>query len=188
MIFFPHRLHRNSKDGGILLYVRDKIIVLTLDRYSLPPHIEMLLFELNLRNQKRFVCCSYKPRKNLIKEQLWVLTEGIQFYFKDYENILLMVDYHADITENNMSSFCEIYHLTDIIKQPPCFKNPSTPSCIDLFLTKNANCFQKSSVFENGLSDFHKLIVIVMKSLRNSPRLLNTETTKLLMRANLAVN
>ena len=68
--FVPHRLHRNSKDGGIFLYVRDKIIVLTLNRYSLPPHIEMLLFELNLRNQKRLVCCSYKPRKNLIKEQL----------------------------------------------------------------------------------------------------------------------
>ena len=63
-----------------------------------------------------------------------------------------------------MSSFCEIYHLIDIIKQPTCFKNPSNPSCINQFLTNNANCFQKSSVFETGLSDFHKLIVIVMKS------------------------
>ena len=61
-----------------------------------------------------------------------------------------------------MSSSCEIYHVTDIIKQPACFKNPSNPSCIDLFLTNNANCFQKSS--ETGLSDFHKLIVTVMKS------------------------
>ena len=57
--FVPHRLHRNSTGGGILLYVRDKITVLTLNRYSLLPHIEMLFFELNLRNQKRLVCCSY---------------------------------------------------------------------------------------------------------------------------------
>ena len=63
-----------------------------------------------------------------------------------------------------MSSFCKIYHLTNIIKQPTCFKNPSNPSCIDLFLTNNANCFQKSSGFETSLSDFHKLIVTVMKS------------------------
>ena len=35
----PHRLDRNSKGGGILLYVRDKIIVLPLNRYSLPLHI-----------------------------------------------------------------------------------------------------------------------------------------------------
>ena len=31
----PHRLYWNSKSGGILLYVRDKIIVLSLSRYSL---------------------------------------------------------------------------------------------------------------------------------------------------------
>ena len=59
----PHRLDRNSKGGGILLYVRDKIIVLPLNRYSLPPHIEILFFELNLRNQKWLVCCSYNPHK-----------------------------------------------------------------------------------------------------------------------------
>ena len=76
----PHRLDQNSKGGGILLYVRDKIIVLPLNRYSLKPHTEILLFELNLRKQKWLVCCSYNPHKNLIKEHLQVFTEGIQFY------------------------------------------------------------------------------------------------------------
>ena len=160
----PLRFDRNSKGGGILLYVRDKIIVLALNRYSLRPHIEILFFALNLRNRKWLVCCSYNPHKNLIKEHLRVLSEGIPFYAKDYENILLMGDYNAEVIETNMSSFCEIYHLTNIIKQPTCFKNPLNPSCIDLFLTNNANCFLKSSVFETGLSDFHKLIVTVMKS------------------------
>ena len=75
-----------------------------------------------------------------------------------------MGDYNAEITKTNMSSFYEIYHLIDVIKQPTCFKNPSNPSCVDLFLTSNANCFQKSLVFETGLSDFHELIVTVMKS------------------------
>ena len=89
--------------------------------------------------------------------------EDMQFYSKDYENILLMGDYNADINETNMSSFCKIYHLIDTIKEPTCFKSPSNPSCIDLFLTNNANFLQKCSV-ETGLSDFHKLIVTVMKS------------------------
>ena len=61
----PHRLDQNNKGNGILLYVRDKIIVLPLNRYSLPPHIEILFFELNLRNQKWLVCCSYNPHKKL---------------------------------------------------------------------------------------------------------------------------
>ena len=34
-----HRLDRNSKGNGILLCLGDKIIVLPLNRYSLPPHI-----------------------------------------------------------------------------------------------------------------------------------------------------
>ena len=110
------------------------------------------------------LCCSYNPHKNLIKEHLRVLAEGIQFYSKDYENILLIGAYNAKITETNLPSFCKIYNLTDIIKQPTCFKNPSNPSCIDPFLTNHPNCFQKSLVFETGLSDFHKLIVTVRKS------------------------
>ena len=42
----PHRLDRNSKGSGMLLYVRNKIIVLPLNRYSLPPHVEILFLEL----------------------------------------------------------------------------------------------------------------------------------------------
>ena len=88
----PHKLDRNSKGGGVLLHVRDKITVLPLNRYSLPPDTEILFFELNLRNRKWLVCSCYNPHKNLIKEHLRVLTEGIQFYSKDYENILLIGD------------------------------------------------------------------------------------------------
>ena len=42
----PHKPDRNSRGGGILLYVREKIIVLALNKYSLPPHIEILFLEL----------------------------------------------------------------------------------------------------------------------------------------------
>ena len=83
--------------------------------------------------------CSKKTNKNLIQEHLRVLTESIQFYSKGYENNgRLLGDYNVEITETNMSSFFKIYHLTDIIKQPTCFKSSSNPSCIDLFLTNNA--------------------------------------------------
>ena len=155
--YVPYRLDRNKERAGISLYVRDKISVLPMSRYSLPPHIEILLLELNLRNRKWLIYCSYNSQNNLVKEHLRVLTEGIQFYSKDCENIILIGDYNAKITETNISSFCGIYHLTDIIKQPAGFKNSSNPSCIDLFLTNNAKCFQKSSVFVTGLSDFNEL-------------------------------
>ena len=46
----PHRRDRNNKGGGILLHVSDKMIVLHMSRYSPLPYIEILDFELNLRN------------------------------------------------------------------------------------------------------------------------------------------
>ena len=51
-----------------------------------------------------------------------------------------------------------------MINKPTCYKNPDRPSCIDLIL----NCprsFQNSCVIETRLSDFHKMVVTVMKTI-----------------------
>ena len=51
-----------------------------------------------------------------------------------------------------------------MINRPTCFKNPEKPSCIDLILTNCPRSFQTSCAIEIGLSDFHKLVVTVMKT------------------------
>ena len=51
-----------------------------------------------------------------------------------------------------------------MINRPTCFKNPEKPSCIDLILTNCPRSFQNSCAIETGLSDFHKLVVTVMKT------------------------
>ena len=43
------------------------------------------------------------------------------------------------------------------------FKDPENPSFMDLLLTKKPLSFQTTTVIETGLSDFHKMIVAVMK-------------------------
>ena len=62
-----------------------------------------------------------------------------------------------------MKSFCESYNLTNLIKKPMCFKNPETPSCIDLILTKRPKSFPTTCVIETGLSDFRRMTVTVLK-------------------------
>ena len=44
------------------------------------------------------------------------------------------------------------------------FKNPENLSCIDLTLTNNPLSFRNSGVIETGLSDFHKMLVTIMKT------------------------
>ena len=63
-----------------------------------------------------------------------------------------------------MNDFSESYNLSSLIRESTCYKNPENPSCIDLFLTNSPNSFQNSGVVETGLSDFHRMIVTVMKT------------------------
>ena len=63
-----------------------------------------------------------------------------------------------------MKDVCNSYGFKSLIKVPTCFKNPENPSCIGLILTSNTLRFQNPGVIETGLSDFHKMIVKVMKT------------------------
>ena len=63
-----------------------------------------------------------------------------------------------------MDSFCAIYHLKSLIKEPTCYKNPEKPTCIDLILTNFPRQFQATLTLQTGLSDFHKMTVAAFKS------------------------
>ena len=75
-----------------------------------------------------------------------------------------MGDYDAHVTETSMASFCGIYELKSLINEPTCYKNPLYPSCIDLFLNNDASSLQRTLVVETEFSDFHKLVVAMIKS------------------------
>lgn len=64
-----------------------------------------------------------------------------------------------------MNDFMQLYNLTNLVKEPTCFKNPDKPTCIDLILTNFPRSFQYTTTIEIGLSDFHKMTVMVLKTL-----------------------
>ena len=73
-------------------------------------------------------------------------------------------DFNAGVKDTSVKSFCRSYNLTSMINKPTCYKNPDIPSCIELILTNCPRSFQNSCVIERGLSDFHKMVVTVMKT------------------------
>ena len=62
-----------------------------------------------------------------------------------------------------MKTFGENYKFRNLINEPACFKNPENPTCIDLILKNKPLSFKNAYVIETGLSDFHKMVVAVMK-------------------------
>ena len=133
----PFRLDRNQNSSGILVFVRDYIPVKLLSSEEKP--IEAFLFELTLHKKKWLVCCSYKPNKSNTSRHLDTLRKSLDS--AHFENTILIEDFNVSIDNLHMESFCDSYSLNSIIKDPTCFKNPETPSCIELILTNNPYSF-----------------------------------------------
>ena len=91
------------------------------------------------------------------------LNKGLDVYLKNYDNLLILGDLNSELEETCLNDFCNVNNLKSLNKKPTCFKNPENPSCIDLFLTNRQKSFQNTSTIETGISDFHKLVVTVLK-------------------------
>ena len=151
-------------EEGLCFFVREDIPTKLLQDYKFPNEIEVFLIEVNLRKSKWLLCCAYNPHKNSIEKHLFEIGLSIDFFSNKYENFIILGDFNSEITETPVANFCATYSLTSLIKSKTCFKNPDNPSCIDLILTNRPFCFQNSSVYETGLSDFHKMTITIMKS------------------------
>ena len=109
-------------------------------------------------------------------------SQSNQYYFNNlnrsldtyinYEKILLVGDFNAHTTDQYLSSFLYQHELSSIVKESRYIKNASTPSCIDLFLTNTKLSFQHTLTVFCGLSDFHKLVMTLLKTTfsKNKPR------------------
>ena len=64
---------------------------------------------------------------------------------------------------NYLSDLCDTFSLKNIIKGKTCFKTLEGTS-IDVLLTNRPRSFQKTSVLETGLSDYHEMILSVFCS------------------------
>ena len=63
-----------------------------------------------------------------------------------------------------MEDFLFEHNASNLVKEPTCFKSLDNPSCINLFLTNSPQSFQNTTTVTTGLSDFHKMVVTVMKT------------------------
>ena len=97
----PYRLDRNSKGGGVLLYVREDIPsnLITVDINPGINLIESFYVELNLRNNKWLINCSYNPHKSLIGNDLDAVSKTLDLYSSAYDKIILLGDFNTEIDE-----------------------------------------------------------------------------------------
>ena len=159
-----YRRGKNTHGGGILVYFRNNITSKLLKIENLPSDIEAIFIEMNIKSKKWLLCCTYNPNKSLIENHLRQLQKQLEAFSERYEHFLIMGDFNGDVSDPSMTPFCTLFKLKSIVKEPTCYKNPENPSCIDLFLTNCPRSFHNTCLYETGLSDFHKLVVTILRT------------------------
>ena len=102
------------------------------------------------------------------------LSKSTDLYTSKHEHLLFLGDFHAGIEDTSIKNFCNSFNLTSMVYRPACYKNQNKPSFIDLTLTNHPRSFQNTCVIETGLSDFHKMVLTVMKTSyrKHSPKII----------------
>ena len=82
--------------------------------------------------------------------------------FLENEKITLLGDFNMTPEDTNLQHFTNTFSLEHLINEPTCFNR--SPSCIGLIITNRKSYFKNTCVTVTGISDFHKLIAITLKS------------------------
>ena len=100
--------------------------------------------------------------------------KSLDAYGTRYGNFILMGDFNTEEQDADISNFLETYNLKNLMKKPTCFKS-DRPRSIELILTNKVSSFQNTDAIETGLSDFHCIIVTVLKGgfVKMGPKLIN---------------
>ena len=77
---------------------------------------------------------------------------------------MFLGDFNVEERDKDLQNFLNTYSLKNSVKERTCYK-AETPRCIDLILTNLNQSMLHTTTIETGLSDFHKMIVIVLKSI-----------------------
>ena len=91
------------------------------------------------------------------------LSNQIDFYSNTCDNFFIAGDLNCQEAEPILSEFLNMHSAKNIVKEGRCFKSIENPICIDMFLTNKPNLFFNTSTINTGLSDYHKMVVTVLR-------------------------
>ena len=115
-------------------------------------------------NKKKWVLLSvYRPSTQSEEIFLDNLGRALDKYSGEFENFIILGDFNMTVNEGELKNFLDLYSLKSMVREPTCFKSEN-PKCIDLILTNRDRSVHSTTTIETGLSDFHKMILTVLKT------------------------
>ena len=162
----PFRKDRNGDGGGVMIYVRDDIPCQE-KAYKLPSNVEGIIVEINLRKMKFLLLGIYHStnKKYGSTDDVFLREVGaVLDVYSSYDKFLIVGDFNMQEGNLVLDDFLDEFHAKNLVGEPTCFKSLGNPSCVDLFITNSSGSFMRTGAVGTGLSDFHKMIVTVMRT------------------------
>ena len=156
--FKMYRKDRTKTGGGLLLYVNENLPGKIINSYKFKENSEIILSEFSVSNKKWLLLGNYRPPSQNELSIISKLNLALNFFGPIYENFVLLGDFNLSTENPNLKNFMCSFDLESLINSPTCYKTTNS-TCIDLILTNEKN-HMKSTTFETGLSDHHKLTIL----------------------------
>ena len=150
-----------------MIYVREDIPSKPLNKHNFTKNVEGLFIEVNLRKTKVLFFGGYRSdhKKYGLGEIDFFEQIGLALdTYSTYDKFLLAGDFNVEVELETVSDFLFEHNAKNLVKEKTCFKSLDNPSCIDLFLSNSYQSFQNTTAVATGLSDFHKMVVTVLKT------------------------
>ena len=126
--------------------------------------IEHICLEINLNKQKWFPVATYNPPNSSNESFQNSLIKIIDKASPNYENLVIIGELNLTPDNPHLKAICSTLGLSNLIKEPACFKPNCNPSSIDGILTNHKMQFKHSKAIETSISDYHKMILTAWKS------------------------
>ena len=166
----------SDNGGGLIVYINESIPHKPVEKYKFPDNFEVIPFEINLRKRKWLILATYCQPTNQSKNAFCeVLNDALAFFYKLYENVIIIGDLNMTVSDPKLEQIMISFSLSNLIKEPTCFKSTTNPSSIDHILTNQKSLFMKSTAIETGISDFHKCVLTILRSkfIKGSPKVIS---------------
>ena len=147
----------------MLVYINNNIPSRQLNLFATAEDIQLICIEINLRKQKWLLISIYRPPKQSLSFFIKNLTNLVDFYSKDYKNILINGDFNASPENPDIQRFLDANDFYNHHSFKTCWKSDNG-SCIDLILSNQKHSLQHTGVCEPGISDHHSLIYTMLRT------------------------
>ena len=129
--------------------------------------MDALKNRLHLNGEKWLFLGAYKPPSISDESFETDCTLGLDRISEKYEHYILLGDLNFDMLDksksSNLNNVCDIFDLSNMVKEPTCFTSGNKSSLVDDILTCNSECIGKTLNFNCGLSDVHNIIAFQLK-------------------------